>query len=611
MELQLQNVRNTISDRLAKAADVFVKVGSSDYARLAVIAAASFLLGRTALFYSIFPCGIALITVLMHKGRAGIYALPLILAGLATNYGSGFDILGDALSVLFCGVFFFLTVKMNISIVVKAFCAAGITVITKSIWYLTSQLVFIFDIFMLFVEAIMVLALVYIFYRFIGIMDKRGKFGGSSAEGIVSTSAAFALMLGGLGADPQAPVSVICCGALFITLVIGYMTGIMEGGISGIASGAAVLFVTSGSPSLMGIFACAGMTAGFFKGMNRIAAGISFFAVCIAFGLIKGYPELYLSIYDPLIASAVFLLIPQKWMGKIELILARIRKDHLYEELTARDRMRLTLGGYLETFEKLAALYGGTKSRSSIISMQFRGMAKVTGTMIESLNVSGTAMLPQKERFGIRVGVSGYAKERSVSGDSYICADLREGDYMVALSDGMGKGENASRESALTITSLFNLMKAGFDAELALRTINSLLLFKSTEEIFSTVDLGLFSKVTGRMRFYKIGAAATFVKRGDKVETIKVAALPIGIVDKVRISHVEIQARRGDEIIIVSDGITEADRTDGEMEWIRETISQIRSKDPQTMSDLIISKAVERYGLKEKDDMTVITAVIN
>jgi hypothetical protein len=29
------------------------------------------------------------------------------------------------------------------------------------------------------------------------------------------------------------------------------------------------------------------------------------------------------------------------------------------------------------------------------------------------------------------------------------------------------------------------------------------------------------------------------------------------------------------------------------------------------MSDLIINKAVERYGLKEKDDMTVITAIVN
>lgn len=610
MELQMGRGRSTILRKLSKMTREASKAASFDYVRIAVILFSTVLLGRVALFYAVFPCGIALITVLMHKGRANIYALPLILCGIFSNYGTGYDIWGDAIAIFVCGAAFFATSRMNLGIGVKAFSAAGIMVLTKSIYYLTSQLVFIFDIFMMFVEAILVLALVYIFHRFYGLLDRGRKSSSSVAEGIIATSTVFVLMLGGIGIETLGIISVVYFGALFMTLLIGYKIGIMEGGVSGIASGMTAMFVTAGSPAVIGIFACAGMTAGFFKGLNRIVAGVCFAAVCISFGLIKGYPELYISVYDPLIAAAVFTVIPNKWMGKIELILAKVRKDHIYEELTARERMQMTLGGYLETFEKLASLYSGNRNRSNIISMQFKGMAKVARTMIDSLAVQESTVLIPKERFGIKVGVSGYAKERNVSGDSYMCGDLKDGDYMIALSDGMGKGESASRESALTITSLYNLMKAGFDVELALRTINSLLLFKSTEEIFSTVDLGLFSKVTGKIKFFKIGAAATFIKRGDKVEMIKVSALPMGIVDSIRISHIEIQTRRGDEIIIVSDGITEADRTDGQMEWIKETIGQIRSKDPQTMSDLIINKAVERYGLKEKDDMTVITAVI-
>ncbi|HYE68758.1 MAG TPA: SpoIIE family protein phosphatase [Anaerovoracaceae bacterium] len=611
MELQLENVRNTIFGMLPKAPREASKAVAFNYVRIAVIIFSSVLLGRVALLYAVFPCGIALITVLMNKGRANIYTLPLILGGLLTNYGTGYDIWGDAIAIVVCGVVFFLTGKINMGIVVKAFSAVGIMVVTKSVYYLTVQLVFIFDIFMMFVEAILILALVYIFNRFFGLLDSGQKSSSSVAEGIIATSAVFVLLIGGIGIESVWIFSVVYLGALFMTLVIGYKIGIMEGGVSGIASGMITMILTAGSPAIIGIFACAGMTAGFFKGLNRIVTAACFAAVCIAFGLVKGYPELYMSIYDPLLAAVIFAVIPQKWMGRIELILARVRRDHIYEELRARDRMQLTLGGYLETFEKLAALYSSTKSRSNIIAMQFKGMAKVTKTMMEALTASETTMLPAKEKFNIRVGVSGYAKERSVSGDSYICADLKEGDYMIALSDGMGKGETASRESALTITSLYNLMKAGFDVELALKTINSLLLFKSTEEIFSTVDLGLFNKVSGKMKFFKIGAAATFIKRGGKVETIKVSALPMGIVDSIRINHIELQARKGDEIIIVSDGITEADRTDGQMEWIRETIENIRSRDPQTMSDLIINKAVERYGLKEKDDMTVITAIVN
>lgn len=610
MELQLENVRKTIFEKFLKAPRPASKAATFDYARIALIVISSVLLGRAVLFYAFFPCGIALITVLMHKGKANIYLLPLILAGLFSNYGTGYDVWGDAIATVACAVVFFLTSKMDMGIIVRAFAAAGIMVLAKSVYFLTARLVLIYDIFMMIAEAIIILALVYLFFRFYGLLDKGKKINSTVAEGIIATSAVFILMIGGTGIEYVAFFSLIYLGALFITLVIGYTIGIMEGGVSGIASGTMVMFLTAGSPAVIGIFACAGMTAGFFKGLNRIVAGVCFAAVCIAFGLIRGYPELYISIYDPLLAAAVFIAIPRKWMNRIELLLAQVRQDHIYEELTAKDRMLLILGGYLETFEKLAGLYRNSRGRNSIISLQFRGMAKVTRTLMESLSAPETSVHTAKEKYGICVGVSGYAKEKAVSGDSYICADLKDGEFMIALSDGMGKGESAYRESALTVTSLYYLIKAGFDVELALKTINSLLLFNSTEEIFATVDLGLFNKTTGKMKLFKIGAAATFIKRADKVETIKVSALPMGIVDGIRINYIELQTRKGDEIVIVSDGITEADRSDVQMEWIKETIANIRSRDPQTMSDLIVNKALERYGLKEKDDMTVITAVI-
>ncbi len=611
MELLLENVRNTFSGMLSRIMREVSKVEAHNYARIAVIIAGSVLLGRAVLLYAIFPCGIALITVFLHKERANIYTLPLILGGLFTHYGTGYDIWGDAIAIGVCGIVFFLTSKLKTGIVIKAFTAAGIMVLAKSMYLLTSQLVFIYDIFMMIVEVMLILFLVYIFDRFYSLLEKGKKSNSTMAEGIIATSVVSVLMLGGIGTESIGIFSIVYIGALFVTLIIGYNIGVMEGGAAGIASGLTAMLVTSASPAIIGIFACAGMTAGFFKGLNRIVTGICFSAVCIAFGLIKGYPELYISISDPLLAAAIFALIPGKVMEKIEFLLAKARKDHIYEEIVAMDRMKLTLGGYLQTFEKLASLYDSTKSRNNIISMQFKGMSKVTKSMMEVLDDPEAGMLTVKEKYELKVGISGYAKERNVSGDSYMCSDLANGEYMIALSDGMGNGESASRESALTITSLYNLMKAGFDVELALKTINSLLLFKSNDEIFSTVDLGLFNKVTGKIKLFKIGAAATFIKRGDKVETIKVSALPIGIVDSIRVNHIELQTRRGDEIIIVSDGITEADRSDTQMEWIRETIKNIRSKDPQTMSDLIINKAVERYGLKEKDDMTVITAIVN
>ena len=88
------------------------------------------------------------------------------------------------------------------------------------------------------------------------------------------------------------------------------------------------------------------------------------------------------------------------------------------------------------------------------------------------------------------------------------------------------------------------------------------------------------------------------------------SALPLGIIEKVPVESISMQLKKGDELIIVSDGITEAEKgTDG-LEWVKSAILEIRSKDPQTMADLIINRAVQKYGLRKKDDMTVIVALV-
>ena len=79
MELLLENVRNSILGKFSKKPKEALWAGAGQYAGIAVIIISSFLLGRAALFYAVFPCGIALITVLMHKSKANIYTLPLIL----------------------------------------------------------------------------------------------------------------------------------------------------------------------------------------------------------------------------------------------------------------------------------------------------------------------------------------------------------------------------------------------------------------------------------------------------------------------------------------------------------------------------------------------------
>ena len=205
------------------------------------------------------------------------------------------------------------------------------------------------------------------------------------------------------------------------------------------------------------------------------------------------------------------------------------------------------------------------------------------------------------------MGHSAYAGSGGISGDSFVYKEIGGARYVMALSDGMGKGSEAASESSLAVNTLLLLIEAGFSVENALKTINSVLLMRSADEIFSTIDLGILDLDTGRLKLLKMGSSPTFIKSGDKVRALRTSALPMGIVDGLSLDFINVRLHPGDRLIMVSDGIADSLKGDAGGSWLSDTIANIRSQDPQTMADLIMNRAVENYGIKEKDDLTVLT----
>ncbi|MFA5528771.1 MAG: stage II sporulation protein E [Peptostreptococcales bacterium] len=211
--------------------------------------------------------------------------------------------------------------------------------------------------------------------------------------------------------------------------------------------------------------------------------------------------------------------------------------------------------------------------------------------------------------YKMSVGSSKYAKEMNICGDSYVFENLKSNEYMIALSDGMGAGEKAAHQSMVTINALRHLLRIGFEKELALKTINSMLVLKSTEEIFSTVDIAIIDLDKGNASFYKMGAASAFIKSVDgEIKVIKHGNLPVGIVYQIEIEEMTEKLSAEDILIMVSDGILDAYEGEDKIEWMKGVIASIKSREPQTIADLILNKALDEYKDRERDDMTVITA---
>ena len=222
-----------------------------------------------------------------------------------------------------------------------------------------------------------------------------------------------------------------------------------------------------------------------------------------------------------------------------------------------------------------------------------------------------TTKFKEAYQYGVVAAAANVAKVDRFSGDQYSTMELSNGQYLLALSDGMGSGVSAYNESKATIELLEEFIGSGFEKNTAIRMINSVLILKSEEESFSTMDMAIVDMHSGITEFIKIGAATTFIKRKDYVELVGSHSLPVGILNKVDIEVQKKQLKGGDMIIMVSDGIldVEKDQFNQESTFIN-LIEEVETNNPQYMADALLEKARNLICGDISDDMTIVVARI-
>lgn len=211
--------------------------------------------------------------------------------------------------------------------------------------------------------------------------------------------------------------------------------------------------------------------------------------------------------------------------------------------------------------------------------------------------------LKEQENFGASVGVARIRPNNEEKfGDSYAIIRPDGGKIVVALSDGMGTGERAAKESGETVTLLEHLLMAGIDREAAIKLINSVLILKSYDESFATLDILIADLYTGEGEFVKTGGASSYVCREKQVARISTSALPTGIIGEMETANRKIILQHGDAVLLASDGLTDVCRDD---KWIKDTLILCEYKSAQETADIIMKEALRRV-LHCKDDMTAI-----
>lgn len=217
------------------------------------------------------------------------------------------------------------------------------------------------------------------------------------------------------------------------------------------------------------------------------------------------------------------------------------------------------------------------------------------------------------KQFEIETGIAGVAKGGDLlSGDSFSLVELGSGKLALAISDGMGNGERARMESSAALSILQQLLQSGMDERLAVKSVNSILLLRSSDEMFATVDLAIIDLYTAHTMFMKIGSTPSFIRRGQQVIPITANNLPIGILQDIDVDFVNMQLQPGDTLVMMSDGIYDAPglAVNKEM-WMKRIISELKSDDPQEMADMLLETVVRGHEGEISDDMTVMVARID
>lgn len=211
------------------------------------------------------------------------------------------------------------------------------------------------------------------------------------------------------------------------------------------------------------------------------------------------------------------------------------------------------------------------------------------------------------DKYIMAIGMAQETKNNSKqSGDSILNIRLKDGKYLVAISDGMGSGKEAKNSSNQTLRLLENLLVSGFDKKASLDLINNALM-NQNKETFATLDIAIVDLYEGNVEFIKSAACPTYIKKNKRVQMIKSNSLPTGILEESKLETFDKDINDGEIVVLCSDGILDSNVEYKNKElWIKYLLEDIETTNTQKIANLILEESVDNnYGIA-KDDMSVV-----
>jgi sigma-B regulation protein RsbU (phosphoserine phosphatase) len=200
---------------------------------------------------------------------------------------------------------------------------------------------------------------------------------------------------------------------------------------------------------------------------------------------------------------------------------------------------------------------------------------------------------------------------RTVGGDYYDVVPLPSGRFGFTVADVSGKGLPAAMMSMTLQGAFSTLAAADLPLEELFRRINQFLCDRTPPEMYATLFYGVLDQA-GRFEYVNAGHVPPMVVRSNgTVEVLNSPNFPVGMFERASFQVSSIDLHAGEEVLICSDGLTEAQNEAREMlgearvQQILEACASQRSE-PQEVCAKLVGAAESFVGsAPQADDVTV------
>ena len=561
-----------------------------------------------------FICGISLITYMLSKSTLNIYLIIPAATGLLPYISRGYDPWGYIAAMVLCGLVFTAAKNVPLMLWQRGVITSSAAVMAVAVYSLVSGSVYKISPEELAAEGIMIFLLIYIFDALYNAVRAKPP---SNRLPLIAFVIVSLMAINGLG------LSFITWAAIiFIVLWVLSCADAGDALFAAAAGGLIAYLIGQGQWGLMATIMLGILASSYAKAHGFVLMTVIFAGVCLLAGYAESGVVLGIDKYSLGLPALLFLAVYWRFGSKMKAFINSFtgEKDgsegnDTYLEAVLKDKV--------SQMNDLTELYSTYLDSRAILANQFdvtRQVIEDIGWLVSRQGRKATSKIYDK--FDIDIAISQCAASGAINGDCCGWQDLGDGRVVMVVSDGMGKGKKAAAESLMVTRTMISMLKSGVTADLALKMINTIMLMKDDEDSYATLDMVTVDKHTGKAKFYKIGAAPTLIRRRTNVEEVKLSAVPLGIVNGLKVRYVETTLKKDDWIIMMSDGVSDgggarkaaagsrSGRDGSFLHQIKETAANVRSTDPQTMSDLIINRAADSYIGSERDDLTVMVARI-